>query len=595
MQGSTQLSSLELALIGNCSFSALLDERASVVWCCLPRFDADPVFNSLLGGTGLFALELLDFERSEQEYADNTAIVVTRLYDRHGGAVEITDFAPRFRQFGRMFRPITMVRQVVPISGSPRVRVILRPTADAGTRLPALTHGSNHVRYVMADHVLRLTTDVSISAVLDEIPFVLQRPVTLILGADESLTESVQDIGRRFLAETRSYWHEWVRYLAIPFEWQDAVIRAAITLKLSAYDDTGAIVAAMTTSIPEAAHSGRNWDYRFCWLRDAHFVVGALNRLNTTRTLERYLDYIINIAANAADGHLQPVYRINTLPDLDEESIESLPGYRGMGPVRIGNQAGAQVQNDVYGAAVLAATYVFFDRRVTHHGDEYLFRRLEPLGEMARQAYDRPDAGPWELRNSAHVHTFSSVMCWAACDRLAKIARQLELTDRVRYWQHSADEMHAVICARAWSSERNSFVESFDGHELDASLLLLHELGFLRADDRRFAATVAAVEEHLRFGEFVFRYIKADDFGHPATAFASCTFWYIDALQALGRRDEARHLFANLLRCRNRHGLLSEDLDPKSCELWGNFPQTYSMVGLINSAMRLSKRWEDVL
>lgn len=594
------MSTLDLAAIGNCSFAALLDGRANIVWACLPRFDQDPVFNALLAGrpplegNGVCGVDLLDFEHAEQAYLENTAIVQTWLYDRHGAGVEVTDFAPRFRQYGRMFRPITMVRQITPICGSPRVRLIVRPTYDAGAGIPAVTHGSNHIRYVMPDHVLRLTTDASITSILDEIPVVLQRPVTMVLGADETIDGTVGELGRRFFDETRGYWREWVRYLGIPFEWQEAVIRAAITLKLSAYDDTGAIIAAMTTSIPEAPDTGRNWDYRHCWLRDAHFVVGALNRLGASQTLERYLGYIINVAANAEGGRLQPVYRISGLPEIEEHEIESLAGYRGMGPVRVGNQAFEQVQNDVYGAAILAATHVFFDKRVFRRGDEHLFRRLEPLGEMARQVYDQPDAGPWELRGAAHVHTYSSVMCWAACERLAKIARRLDLADRAAYWQGHADEMHRVICARAWSEARRSFVESFDGHELDASLLLLHELGFVRPDDPRFIATVEAIERHLRVGDFVFRYTKEDDFGRPATAFISCTFWYVDALAAIGRKDAARRLFEHLLACRNRHGLLSEDLDPATRELWGNFPQTYSMVGLINSAMRLSKPWEEI-
>jgi GH15 family glucan-1,4-alpha-glucosidase len=591
---------LDYALVGNCSYGALIDERANVVWACLPRFDSDPTFNALLRdrsvleGTGVFAIDVLDFERCEQEYLENTAVLCTRMFDCHGAGIEVTDFAPRFKHYGRIYRPLMLVRQVKPIAGSPRVRVLLRPTYDAGAGIPALTHGSNHIRYVMPGQVLRLTTDASIIAILDELPQVVEHPFTLILGPDETVEGSVGAVGRHFFEETRGYWQEWVRYLGIPFEWQEAVIRAAITLKLNAYDDTGAIIAAVTTSIPEAPGSGRNWDYRYCWLRDAHFVVRALGRLATTQTLERYLSYIINIVANGTDGRLQPVYCINGASRMDERTVESLPGYRGMGPVRFGNQAYAQVQNDVYGATILAATHVFFDRRVTRRGDEALFRRLELLGEVARQVYDQPDAGLWERRGTQRVHTFSSVMCWVACERLALIARQLDFPQRAAYWQACADEMHAVICRRAWNAELGSFVECFDGEDLDASLLLLHDLGFIDAADPRFAATVASIERNLRVGDFVFRYVKEDDFGRPATAFTICTFWYVDALAALGRRDEARRLFENLLACRNCHGLLSEDINPETRELWGNFPQTYSMVGLISSAMLLSKRWEEI-
>jgi GH15 family glucan-1,4-alpha-glucosidase len=589
---------LALGIIGNCNISALVDSTARIVWSCMPRFDDDPVFCALLRGDakenhGVFSIELQHQVRTEQRYLRNTAILVTTLHDDQGGVVEITDFAPRFRRFGRMFYPMMLVRRIRPLAGSPMVRVHLEPAYDYGAGTPTLTFGSNHIRFVAPQLVMRLTTDASVTAVLEQFPFVLDRDLTLILGPDESIPDTVGELGLRWFGETRNYWHEWVRFLGIPFEWQDAVIRAAITLKLSAFDDTGGIVAAMTTSLPEAADSGRNWDYRYCWLRDGYFVVCALNRLSATRTMERYLHYIVNIAANASDGRLQPVYRISGRPGLDEAVITSLPGFRGMGPVRTGNAAYRQVQNDVYGSVVLAAAHMFFDQRLDRIGDEALFQRLEAVGEMARRVYDQPDAGIWELRNDVRVHTFSSVMCWVACDRLATIANRLGLAERASYWRGHADAIHRVICERAWSADQNTFVESFGGRELDASLLLLHELGFLDAEDPRFAGTVAAVERRLKRGDFIFRYTQRDDFGEPETAFLVCTFWYIDALAALGRKEEARALFETLLACRNPLGLLSEDIHPATRELWGNFPQTYSMVGLINSAMRLSQSWEE--
>lgn len=592
------MNTLQLGVIGNSSVGALVDAAGEIVWACLPRLDGDAVFCSLLrerrgeDDFGYASVELSWLARTEQEYQPNTPILVTRLYDDRGGAVEIVDFAPRFRQFGRLFCPAQFVRIVRPLAGSPRIRVRMRPADDYGRQRPEVTSGSNHVRYVGSTHVMRLTTDCSITAILEEMPFVLRDAVAFLIGPDETLQGSVAEVARRFLEQTSDYWHDWVRDLAIPFEWQDEIIRAAITLKLATYDDTGAVIAALTTSIPEAPASGRNWDYRFCWLRDAYFVVNALNRLNATRTMERYLGYIINVAARS-EGDLQPVYRISGRADLDERTVEALPGYRGMGPVRVGNLAYRQVQNDVYGSAILAATHAFFDRRLASVGNVGLFRRLEVLGARAAALHASPDAGLWELRGFAHVHTFSSVMCWVACDRLAKIAHQLGIPDAAARWRGEADRIHAVICARAWSAKQGSFVATFEGDSLDASLLLLVELGFLKADDPRFAGTVAAVERELRRGDFIFRYTQADDFGTPENAFLVCTFWYIDALAILGRRDEARALFEATLARRNRLGLLSEDVNPVTGELWGNFPQTYSMVGLINSATRLSISWDQ--
>jgi len=311
--------SLDLALIGNGTIAALIDPAGEIKWGCFPRLDGDPAFCSLLNGRaedrgdefGMFAVDLVDAVRTEQEYLVNTPILVTRVYDAEGGVIELTDFAPRFRQYSRMFCPMMLVRQVRRLSGNPRVRIRLRPARDYGCERPRTTTGSNHIRYYGGDVVLRLTTDASTTAVLDETPFYLEDSVTMLLGPDETVDGAVSEIGRHFLDETASHWREWVRMLAIPFEWQDAVIRAAITLQLNVFEDTGAIVAAVTTSIPEAPNTVRNWDYRYCWIRDAYFVVNALNRLGATRTMERYLSFILNIVAGAEDGRLKPLYGIN--------------------------------------------------------------------------------------------------------------------------------------------------------------------------------------------------------------------------------------------------------------------------------------------
>jgi GH15 family glucan-1,4-alpha-glucosidase len=589
---------LDLAVIGNGSFGALIDRRGRIVWSCLPRFDGDPVFCSLLQNhsepeNGFFDIELLDLAHCEQAYRHNSAVLETVLHDNHGGVVRVTDFIPRFKQFGRIFRPLTIVRRIEPLKGAPRIRIRLRPTYEYGSRVPERTRGSNHVRFVIPDMTLRLTTDAPISYVMEERPFVLERPMALVLGADESLTAAVPDVARDFQEGTDDYWLEWCRFLALPFEWQDAVIRAAITLKLCSFDESGAIIAAMTTSVPEAPGSNRNWDYRYCWLRDSYFVVHALNRLGVTRTMESYLSYIVNIVAAAEGGHLQPVYGITLESRLDEREISTLRGYRGMGPVRVGNHAYSQIQNDGYGAVVLASAQSFFDKRLSWQGDIDFFRRLERLGEQSIALWDKPDSGLWELRSRAAVHTFSSIMCWAACDRLARIAVHLGETERAAFWAAHAKDIRNEILEHAWNDQLNSLAATFGGEDMDASLLLLPELGFLKADDPRFRGTFARIEGDLRRGDHVFRYAAPDDFGSPETAFNVCTFWYIDALAEVGRRDEARELFENMLRCRNSVGLLSEDFDSAKGELWGNFPQTYSMVGLINSAMRLSKPWEE--
>ena len=482
------MTDLNLGAIGNCQIAALIDGKATMVWACLPQLDSDPVFCRLLRAEddtapGYFEVELDDFERSEQEYVTNTPILVTTLYDRRGGAIRITDVVPRYIHLGRVFRPMMLLRAIEPLAGSPRVRVRLRPATDYGARACDRTNGSNHIRYIGEKLVVRLTTDAALTHILDESSFIVTRSLHLILGPDESVRESAADTFYTHYRQTRDYWQAWSRGLSIPFEWQEAVIRAAITLKLCTFEDTGAVIAAMTTSIPEAANSGRNWDYRFCWLRDSYFVVQALNRLGATKTMEGYLDYIFNIAAEANGDELKPLYGISGSSATDEHILESLSGYRGMGPVRIGNQAYEQVQNDVYGAVVLSSTHSFFDRRMIHSAGQAEFERLEVLGEWARRQYDQPDAGLWEYRGRQRVHTFSSLMCWAACDRLARIAERLALPQRQQYWRESADTIQQAIFDNAWDEEQQAFTESFGRPEMDASLLTMHDLGFLQADD----------------------------------------------------------------------------------------------------------------
>jgi GH15 family glucan-1,4-alpha-glucosidase len=592
--------SLELGLFGNCQISVLVDRRGRYVWGCFPRPDLDPVFCSLLAPErdrakrGFFEVELVDFVRSEQRYLENTAILETTLHDAAGGSVRITDFAPRFRQYGRSFHPIMAIRSVTPVSGSPAIRILVRPAAEYGGRRPETTHGSNHIRFASAGFTLRLTTNASLASILEERTVSLEEPISFVFGPDEPLLHSPGKLSREMFGETKAYWEGWVRALSIPFEWQDAVIRAAITLKLCTYEDTGAVLAALTTSIPEATGSGRNWDYRYCWLRDSFYVVHALNRLGATKSMEEYLRYLFNIVTELGDAAgLQPVYGISGEPTLEERMIESLPGYRGMGPVRVGNDAYRQQQNDIYGAVILAATQLFFDRRLARRGGLRDFERLEALGHKALEVYDQPCAGPWEYRGRSAVHTYASVMCWAGCDRLARIARHLGLEERAAFWARAAETVRDRVLDETWNRERRSIAASFGGSELDGSLLTLADLGFLSPQDPRFLATLEAAEEELKRGPYLFRYSKPDDFGMPETAFNMCTFWYIDALAAVGRREEARELFANMLERRTSLGLLSEDLCPRTGELWGNFPQTYSMVGIIKGAMRLSRSWEE--
>ena len=468
---------------------------------------------------------------------------------------------------------MTLVREVRPLAGSPRLRILLRPASQYGAKRPALTYGSNHVRYVAENYVMRVTTDCSITALVDELPFVLQRPLTFILGPDETLQGGVTETARRFHEETADYWRDWVRDLQIPFEWQDEIIRAALTLKLSAVDDTGALVAAVTTSIPEAAGSGRNWDYRYCWLRDAYFTVNALNRLNATRTMERYLGYIINLAAGADGARLQPVYRIN--------------GTRADGGAR--RRLAAGLPRHGAGARRQPGRAAGAERRLRLGRARRHARVLRPAPDAHRQrgalsrssrrsasAPPRPGTSPTPACGSCAARRACTRSRASCAGRPATAWRR---SARASAWRRAprtgARAPTASTAASASARGARSAAASSPPSAARASTRACccwRSSASFRRTIRATAPRVAAIERELKKGDFVFRYTEPDDFGVPSNAFLVCSFWFVDALAAVGRREEARALFESLLACRNRHGLLAEHVDPASARAVGQLP-----------------------
>src|ERR1700691_2262862 len=470
---------LDLAVIGNGRTAALVDPCSRLVWWCYPRFDGDPIFCRLLAGEeekGFSDVVLDDMVEFHSEYVRNSAIVDTILTDRNGGKIRVTDFVPRFRQYERVFRPPQLFRIIEPIAGLPRITIRMRPTCEYGKPLPHRSLGSNHIRYSNDSTVIPLTTDAPLSLIDSEAPFVVTRPLHLVFGPDEPFTGDLDRSCREFAERTHDYWMEWVRRLSISYDWQEAIIRAAITLKLSNFDETGAVVAAHTTSIPESPGSGRTWDYRYCWLRDAYFVVQALNRIGATRTMEEFISFTLSIASKP-DQELRPLYGVVPTSSIEERVAPNLEGYRGDGPVRIGNAAVGQVQHDAYGSVILAAMPMFFDRRLPRPGDEGLFHLLESLGNRAAAKAFEPDAGIWEYRGRQRIHTHSAAMCWAGCQRLAAIATRLGLDGRAKHWNSIADPLHAALLDGAWNEKRGAFTAAFGSDDLDASGVLLRHRG----------------------------------------------------------------------------------------------------------------------
>lgn len=584
----------DLGLIGNCQFSALIERSGSVVWCCLPRFDSEPVFGALLDETegGRFLIGPADGSAGVQRYIENTNVLETRFVNAEG-AFRVLDFAPRFMLHERSFRPTKLIRIVEPVEGTPRIRVLCEPVLGWSKQAPRKDHGSHHVGFLGYNAELRLTTDIPL-AYLGGLPFALTERSHLVLAWGAPVEEPLEALCNRFLQETVLYWTRWVKHCEVPPIYQKEVIRSALALKLHCFEDTGAIVAATTTSLPEAAGSGRTWDYRYCWLRDAYYALGAFRLLGHFEEREQFLNYLLNVASATPDLDLAPLYRIDGKTNLEEQILSHWPGYCGEGPVRTGNAAAQHRQNDIFGEMVLALTPLFLDDRFRHEQSRAALDLVTRLARKAIAVVGIPDAGIWEYRTEWQPQTFSSLMCWAAADRMAAIAARhtpaIETEFRVQ-----AERIRTEILATTWSSGLSSFVATSGGTELDASLLQMVTLRLLPGDDARLHGTVNAIARELAHQGWLVRYRLNDGFGVPQVAFVVCTFWLIEALAGIGRLADAREVLERACSVLTPLGLLAEDIDPLGARMWGNFPQAYSHVGLIHAAFSASPRWSEVL
>jgi len=583
----------DLGLIGNCQASALVERSGSIVWCCLPRFDSEPVFGKLLDEAGGdFSIAPAAGGMGRQRYVANTNILETE-FDTADGRFRVTDFAPRFMQNERNFRPTQLVRMVEPLEGTPTIRARCEPRLGWSKQRPAVLTGSNHIQFEGYAAPLRLTTDVPVSYLSGQ-PFVLTQRHHFVLAWGAPVEEPLAPLCDRFLGSSLRYWQRWVKHCNIPPAFQQEVIRAALVLKLHCYEDTGAIVASMTTSIPESARSGRTWDYRYCWLRDSYYVLDALRLLGHFEEREHFIQYLLNVTAAAPELDLKPLYRVDGGSDLDEHVLANWAGFNGDGPVRIGNAAAAHRQHDLFGELVLALTPIFVDERFEQERSAATLNLVERLARRAIAVAGTPDAGIWEYRKEWRPQTFSSLMCWAAAERMTRIALR-HCPAQAGEFGAAATRIHADIVAHAWSENRQSFIGEHGGQDLDASLLQMAPLRFLPGDDARLGATVDAIRHDLARDGWLLRYRNDDGLGVPSVAFVICTFWLAEALAVTGRLADARAIMARIGDVLSPLGLMSEDCEVTSRRLWGNFPQAYSHVGLIHAAFASSPRWADFL
>lgn len=583
-------------IVGNCAFIAHIGEDSNVSWLCWPDFDSSFVFGSLLDTKlgGEFSIKPTQDFCATQYYIENTNVLCTEI-TAADGRYRITDFAPRFRKDDHQYhRPRTLVRIIEPLEGNPHIRISCRPRGDYGKGAFTPDPSDGSIEYRFGGEKLCLDTSVPARMITEEQPFLLEQEVYLALHYGDGYDSPLQEIAEHDRRQTIAYWRSWIKHATIaPFA-QQLVIRSALTLKIHQFEDTGAIIAASTTSLPEYPGSGRNWDYRYCWLRDSYYVLTALIHIGQFEEMEMYSKYINRIAQLNPD-RLQPLYNIHGEAKLVERELKYLEGYQGNKPIRIGNQAYEHIQNDVYGQAMIALLPLYTDYR-------YVFRERTDTGVWANFILDKVemtiherDAGIWEFREIANHHCYSNLFQWAGCIAAVKIGQTIGDVSIIKRAERLM-EIAAAYIEECYDPEIKAYTHAVESSSLDASTLQLIMMNYLDPASPRAKEHLQALEKVLKTPEGLFyRYRYHDDFGRPKSTFLICAFWYVEALACVGRLDEAIATFERLTTYANDLLLFSEDVTQTDGSQWGNFPQAYSHVGLVNAAYRISMKLDKPL
>ncbi|MFT6928541.1 MAG: GH15 family glucan-1,4-alpha-glucosidase [Sediminicola sp.] len=588
------MDNLDYGIIGNCRSAALISKNGSLDWCCLPEFDSSSVFAKILDDEkgGSFEILVNEDYAIEQQYEENTCILITTFSDGQN-TFEVHDFMPRYySEDGGRHTPPEIVRYIKYIKGSPKFKVVYNPKLEYAL--------GETVSYIKSNFIASLTHAVKFDTVFLYTSFDKEKVVNgeeialnesgyFLLGYNEKIF--LPDTKKMYLLlqRTKVYWLNWVERTPTYKKFNEQIIRSALTLKLLTYDKTGAVLAAATTSLPETIGEVRNWDYRFCWIRDASMVIKVVSELGHKNIAKRYLQFIIDIIPDK-DEKLQIMYGINKEKNLTEETLDHLSGYKGSKPVRIGNAAYKQRQNDIYGILmdVIYEQLVKFDTNIDN-GEE-LWTITKGIVWIVNKHWQEPDKGIWEFRTEDRHFTFSKILCWVALDRAIKVAKIFGKKHKIKKWKVLEQEIRQDIYAKAWNEEKQSFTQSYGSPDLDASILLMESYGFIEARDPKFMSTVKAIEKELSNEGLMYRYKNEDDFGLPSSSFTICTFWFINSLFKIGEEEKAIKHFEKLLSYSNHLGLFSEDIDFKTKRLLGNFPQAYSHLALIECAINFSKK-----
>ena len=592
------MNNLHYGIIGNCKSAALISKEGSIDWCCLPEFDSSSVFAKILddeiGGSFEF---LVDESFSiSQSYYKNTNILIT-TFSGVSGVFEVHDFMPRYFVVSNdsYYAPPDIIRYVKYVSGSPKFKVkydaklrYAKGKTETMLKPGFIASVNNEERY----DSIYLYTSVDQEKVVSAEEITLTQDEFFMVSYNEKILEQTVDRALFQLEKTKVYWLSWVENTPKYKKYQEQILRSALTLKLLSYDKTGAILAAATTSLPETIGEVRNWDYRFCWIRDASMTIKVVSDLGHEDMARRFMQYVINLVPDK-DEKLQIMYGINGEKKLTEETLDHLKGYKGSAPVRIGNAAYMQRQNDIYGILMDAIHQQILKFETTMENCEELWGITKGIVLQVRDHWQEADKGIWEFRTEERHFTFSKMLCWVAIDRAVKTAKILNKQRYIDRWRPLEQEIKNDIFKNAWSESKQAFAQSYGSEDMDASVLLMEAYGIIDARDERYVKTVHAIEEELCIDGLMYRYKNQDDFGLPSSSFTICTFWLINSLNKIGEHTKAAEMFDQLLSYSNHLGLFSEDIDFKTKRLLGNFPQAYSHLALIETAANLANNFTD--
>jgi alpha,alpha-trehalase len=586
------MQNLNYGVIGNCRSAALVSAKGAIEWLCLPKFDSPSIFAKILDQKigGEFAIECDEEYRITQSYIKKTNLLTTK-FDNGRDCFEIIDFMPRYMNGDNdYYAPPDVIRYVRLINGQPKFYVHYRPAMNyAGSKTVSKIKDNYIKTHTISGEYdsAYLYSSLPYQQILNSEIITLKEDAFFLLSYHQKL--QVPNVERAILKmeRTKLYWLNWVDRTLHITEYKDEIIRSALVLKLLTYNPSGAILAALTTSIPEISGESRNWDYRFCWIRDASMTIKVLTKLGHLNVARRYLNFIINLVP-VKDESIQIMYGINGEKKLTEYHLDHLDGFEGSKPVRVGNAAYHQKQNDIYGVLVDVIYQLFVKFKVSLSNSEELWTITRSIMKVVIKTWRNPDKGIWEIRSDEKHFTFSKVLCWVALDRGVKIAQMIHMQEYVKEWTSIREEIRNDIEENAWNDEIQSYTQTYGSKDLDASSLLMEAYGYISAENPRFISTVYATDRELSRNGLMYRYKNKDDFGEPKSSFTICTFWLITSLYRIGEKEKAKKLFDQVLGYSNHLGLFSEDMDFETKRLLGNFPQAYSHLALIDTALTIS-------